>query len=500
MKHHKCEQLSGELKVLIDKHVYCERHRQELVKFHCKDCKELICILCNGTEHKSHDAETIDEAVQKLLPVFKENTKQLEDIVKTNEADLEYSTVKGQALKKRFEDMEKQIDGKCKEMIREIRDDCKQVKKQLKDIKDEKCGKLEAYRKKLEAKIQSQKNMVLVKTTAVVSAQGTSLLRIIEWGDTINGGHIQITNDKVEMSDAEYEVDFVETVSTELNLIGNVGTKAVMKTHGRSDWINSSLTDLTKGKATLASEINPIQNCVKFVKVNNELMFSKHNTNTLDIYSLDGNKLRSVTYADVGSIQSVSTLESSLVLAANNGLFIADSNGNVESKVLEGNICDASIIDNVLFLLDNDTPKPKIHILKMNEDKMGHIKKGEFTITNSSGKSFNTVQATNKFIYVAHYGDHKIVQYDYAGVPQITYTTAKGQSLPYPKLCAIDKDGSLLIVRHYEENKVMVLTKDGQWHALSVTGIANPQGAFVEDDILWVYDWNAQKCMQFRFD
>ena len=496
MRHHKCEKLSENVNVLIDKHVYCQRHPQELVKLHCKDCKTLICFLCNGTGHKSHDAETIDEAVQNILPVLKESTIQFEDTVNENEKALEDSTVKGEALKKTFEEMEKAIDQKCEEIIRKVREDCKQVKQQLKDVKEEECGKIEAYRKHLEVKIQSQKNVVVIKTTTAECTQGTSLLQIAEWGSVDDGGTGIQKSEKVDKYFSNFKVGFIEASEVELNQIGKVSSKAI-----HSDWINRSLQNMRERNPELVSEIKSIHYCPKFVKLGDELFCCKENTNTLDIYSIGGNKLRSVTFAQVGHIQSVITMDKNLVLATKLGLFIVGSNGTVEYKVIDRDIIDVSAIDDTLFVLDNGASK--IHILKLNNDGKSHVKQGEFVMDNYVKSAYSTIQATRKCVYVAKYAAHRIVVFDHLGVLQATHTACDadiGTQLSYPKICGIDLDDNILICRYSGDHKLVLLTSGGQWQALPVAGIISPHGAFVENDQLWVYEWNNATCKQFRFN
>ena len=54
--------------------VICDVHSCEPAALHCRDCKQLICLLCNHeTTHKTHSAETIEEALQQILPVVRQN-------------------------------------------------------------------------------------------------------------------------------------------------------------------------------------------------------------------------------------------------------------------------------------------------------------------------------------------------------------------------------------------------------------------------------------------
>ena len=54
----------------IDEVVFCDVHRSKAAEIHCRNCNQLICLLCNGTTHKQHTAETIAEALERILPLL----------------------------------------------------------------------------------------------------------------------------------------------------------------------------------------------------------------------------------------------------------------------------------------------------------------------------------------------------------------------------------------------------------------------------------------------
>ena len=46
---HKLKTITDSARPVIDDIVFCNYHPSEQIKLHCRDCKQLICLLCNGT-------------------------------------------------------------------------------------------------------------------------------------------------------------------------------------------------------------------------------------------------------------------------------------------------------------------------------------------------------------------------------------------------------------------------------------------------------------------
>lgn len=66
-KGHRIIPIDDETSLVLDRLVFCSRHVDEVVKFHCKTCQWPICIKCKILEHDNHTAETIESAVDDIL-------------------------------------------------------------------------------------------------------------------------------------------------------------------------------------------------------------------------------------------------------------------------------------------------------------------------------------------------------------------------------------------------------------------------------------------------
>ena len=143
-----------------------------------------------------------------------------------------------------------------------------------------------------------------------------------------------------------------------------------------------------------------------------------------------------------------------------------------------------------------------VRIFKSGKDRKSLLKQGKLQIEDYHKHFLNTIQVTRDSLYIALYWPNKIFKYDHYCTLQTTFTSCNatiGQRLYSPFICGVDVDGSLLIVRAGEDHRMVILTADGKWLSLPVTGLVLPRSACVENDRLWVYDDSSKMCSQFHF-
>ena len=57
-----------EADTVIDSLLFCEKHPDELVIRNCRQCEELLCVSCKEAAHDSHKTETLEGALDRVLP------------------------------------------------------------------------------------------------------------------------------------------------------------------------------------------------------------------------------------------------------------------------------------------------------------------------------------------------------------------------------------------------------------------------------------------------
>ena len=120
---HQWEQCGDAPKAVIDKIVFCDVHPSKQVELHCRDCKQLICLLCNGTTHKQHTAETIEEALQQILPVVRENQVKVKAMIATTKAEINQEKEEEQESAKQHDDLDNEIKARYDVMMAKLRED-----------------------------------------------------------------------------------------------------------------------------------------------------------------------------------------------------------------------------------------------------------------------------------------------------------------------------------------------------------------------------------------
>ena len=182
LKHHTWERLSDDATPIIDKHIYCTKHKGEMAKLHCIDCDQLICILCKGTEHNFHQGETIDDAIERLMPGVKNQQEKVQAMIEQNEGKLSKLRADKAKVKAGYADIDKQIDDMVEEAIRKVREDGKKVKDSLAQTSAKHLHDIDQCEKELELQLNSQRNILDLADTTLASVHGASLLKALQSG------------------------------------------------------------------------------------------------------------------------------------------------------------------------------------------------------------------------------------------------------------------------------------------------------------------------------
>ena len=412
----------------------------------------------------------------------------------------------GEQTKLEYEDLEEKVDIKFAEVLRKAREDYKDVKHQLRAKRNEDFDQIEAQIMKLELDIKTKQEKNVLDDVAMNIAQGTNLRQLPQASADIEATE---NNDGNKKDDIEYSSDFRGAACTN-NLIGSIVRMKRLKdscdsqnnqdSNNSFGFIDQPLTNLCSLTATLVKEIQPGYRCSRFVKLGDRFVFLCDNEIRID--TLDGKKLRTIEFRQINRIQSIQELSLGLALAATNGLYIGDLDGyldgNIKSKIMDGDICDVSVMEDTLYALDNG--RSKVCILKQSEDKKTYFKQNEFHIPGYFQHGSNTIQVTTDHVYVALYGRSTIYQYSHKGILLAKFqkcNNAIGKNLFQPKLCGASTDGSLLVLRDTDNPRVIILTADGQWRSLAITEAAYPRDAWVEDNNVWVIDGYNRSCIHF---
>ena len=278
LRHHRWEAIEDSAKPVIDELVYCKVHPSEPVKLHCRDCKQLICLLCRATSHHHHhSAETIEDALRKILPEVKEKQVKVKAVIKATNADITEETKKVANAKIMCEDARKAMKEKYEEMLKKLREDHRQLEKEVNIIENELVTRHETRVKQLELQQQSQENVLSLSQSTLNTAQNVSLLKALQSGvlDSLNGS---LKGANTVPTVQEETVEFLAMKQPE-NCLGSLGKYEKNKGH-----LEISCDELKTKRIKLQSQYSIGFRSTRFDIINNQVWCIDLDTNKIHIF------------------------------------------------------------------------------------------------------------------------------------------------------------------------------------------------------------------------
>ena len=202
--------------------MYCAKHPDELVKFHCKDCIKLICIICNGTEHKQHTAETVAEALEYTLDDVRKHQENVKKVILQNKAALNDASCHMESLRKSYDKTENEIDAKYNEVIAKMNNERKHLKDKLARAKAEQLNKIEDWIKTVQYKLKSQENVIALSDTTITNSQNASLLQALQSGVLQNLKAHSTSNPEIPDYNQTITVKFQSAQMIKEHVIGDI--------------------------------------------------------------------------------------------------------------------------------------------------------------------------------------------------------------------------------------------------------------------------------------
>ena len=142
------------------------------------------------------------------------------------------------------------------------------------------------------------------------------------------------------------------------------------------------------------------------------------------------------------------------------------------------------------FCLNGNTRKISIFKYDNGQDKI--VAETNIPLRNYISYQMNTLQVTNKYIYVAIGERNRIDKYNHDGVYVCSVGSEVGK-FKNPRLCGSDRDGNILIADR-DNNRFQVMTPTGEFHVWHIPGLQKPIYAAFIGDKLWVAD----ECKQIQ--
>ena len=211
-----------------------------------------------------------------------------------------------------------------------------------------------------------------------------------------------------------------------------------------------------------------------------------------------------MTFGETGEIRAVTNFKNKALALDERGLFTVSTNQRHDvRKVIDGNFCDASVRDCLVYALRCD--QPQFIVISYNEKKDSFVKRKSYQLANYmySNHEFNTIQATSDHVFAACFASHVIHQYTMDGKLVSTHGRPGNSSigeLQNPLLTGSDQCGNLLIAGG-DTHRIDVLKADGEFQSLPVTGMGQqPMCARTYMNSLYVVLWGAKALQTFAIE
>ena len=495
-QNHRWEPLEQGADAVLDKHVYCAKHPQEIVKFHCKDCKMLICPVCFGTMHKQHSAETIDEALEHTLSMVRENQEKIKKVITQNEAALAKATADIANVEEHYDQIEKQIEQKREEIMRKVLEDSEELKRKLAKTQSAHVDEIQQIIKTTDLTLKSQKNILRLSNTTLATAHSTILLQTLQAG--VTQGLLSHLEDspRIVKCQVEAEVVYKEAQLKRENLLGDIPTRECVTTEPRLSPNNRSLSEVVKVEPKLVKETQSSFLCTQFVKMNDEIYCNDCNSSEIHVYDENIVEIRHLTLNDTGEVQSVAYVDPFLLIASEKGLYHSNMDGSNVQNILSGHMNSICWRGDVGYILDDTNNK--VVVITFNSATKTFAKSKEIKLDLYDDHWANTLQVTPDSIWIAIHLEHVIRKYNHDGTLLSSHDASHSAmgKLKHPLLCGQDAAGCLLIA-DCGNHRLVTLSPGGEWQRLQLGGLNLPLCAMVDNNHLFVTQQYPTKIIKY---
>jgi len=125
----------------------CGKHKDELVKLYCLDCKENICLMCSAVKHRNHNSCEIPEVADKFGLRIDDDEKQILSAINAVRAQSAQTKQDEVKLRREVEDVKKIAIATADEVKRSVDDQINDVLMKLESVTTEGVTQSESVQK-----------------------------------------------------------------------------------------------------------------------------------------------------------------------------------------------------------------------------------------------------------------------------------------------------------------------------------------------------------------
>ncbi|KAJ8033555.1 E3 ubiquitin-protein ligase TRIM56 [Holothuria leucospilota] len=156
----------------------CDEHRDKLLRFYCKECRQLVCCDCTNGSHQGHECVKAESeaksAKERLEEVLNDGKEEMQGGLKLSESlKTSVESVEAQATK-----MLKKVDSQYNKCVEKLKSDRRALRKKIENRKDQKCRSIEKMKRELFDVLQAMKNIDEVTSRVLKGNNPWEMLRM----------------------------------------------------------------------------------------------------------------------------------------------------------------------------------------------------------------------------------------------------------------------------------------------------------------------------------
>ena len=486
---HKYQPFTADASLTLDDIFYCEQHHGQKLELHCADCQLLICMLCRATSHTNHACETVDEGnrrlTEKIETLLQPVRKDL-DICKAQESFLEYQ--KNLMQKACKEAKQKYLEEK-KHLIAGIEKQAQEVLVKIEQCIKENQDKIQAAHDQNRAQLQVKQKLLDTSATALSSARGCSLIRILtrdlmqklteEKQKPVNNASIEIT---VPAFYKAFTGDFVFFNPPNLEK----HTRSFQPDKLRVRTLSIKFEDVMSKVGEKELEVSLAHNPFRLGLVDNNIWIPGNSQSTGDFEVLDIHD-KAMTKKSCGKLKCVNAFcqvyNNAAVGACDNGLYTLSTNGQVQYKIADGVFTDVCCEGKRLVAVDSD--KCEVQVFRLANSKWTRETK---FIVKDPDEGLKSIYVNHNSVYVCYHWSRKIYKYSLLGEYIEEYGTIQGNALGDfhgPFVSGSDLQDSLIVCDTIN-HRIQVRSSEGEWQQYKLEDITNIRDILVVKERLFV--------------
>ena len=453
--------------LMLDEVVFCTKHPDEIVKFHCKTCESPICIKCKILEHDSHIAETIEAGVGKVVNKLRTWKDGIDEDIAVKKLEKEFLKIEVDQLAKEYDRVLHQVKQYEKSVIEQVKQATNTLTQKLtakekkqkamlcnwKDDKENELKKVQARQDYLSVMLDMSQGVSLMKAFYSDSAlQDKDVLASPTVSQKEARNYIWEIP-KFAASNTEMIQSIVPTITFSDKKIPTVNVKShskKVKSDNKAASEPESLVLISPNlleNSTLTETLD-IPNCnnnpYKFAVVNSYIYVVDIVGNKVVVLNMQGDHLKDIT--ELQSPTSVVQEEGdTIIISSKCGLELYDTVTMEKCTIYEGKFRDASFEDSHIVAL---AQSPNAILVFKKQGKNDYSLSTKIQLFKGN---VPRVLLKSGLIYLHMPDHHQVSVYNLDGKEEMKITTKSPKHTPNKaaKLCIVDKKQSMIFADWY---------------------------------------------------